>query len=106
MLVRLNTTYAGNGTFGALGKDSMPDKDGHATFVGYDAVVCLELYEPWVLGVYNSSIGLPTSIRIVEKSPTVRSDKSYSMRTERRLGDAITNPMIGRVLNSTGIHPA
>lgn len=106
MLVRLNTTYAVNGTFGVLGETSVPDKDGRATFVGYDAVVCLEFYEPWVLEVYNSTIGLPNSIRVVDKAATVRSDKSQSLRTERRLGDAINDPLIGRVLNSTGMHQA
>lgn len=106
MLVRLNTTYAVNGTFGILGNTSVPDKDGRATFVGYDAVVCLELYEPWVLEVYNSSIGLPNSIRVVDKAATVRSNQSNGLRTERRLGDAIGNPLIGRVLNSTGMYQA
>ena len=106
MLVRLNTTYAVNGTFGVLGNTSLPDKDGHATFVGYDAVICLELYEPWVLEVYNSSIGLPNSIRVIDKAATVRSDMSLVLRTEHRLGDAIDNPTISRVLTSAGMHQA
>lgn len=106
MLVRLNTTYALNGTFGVLGNTSVPDKDGHPTFIGYDAVVCLELYEPWVLDAYNSTIGSPNSIRVVEKAAMVTSDSFQSLRTERQLGDPVNDPLVGRVLNSTGMYQA
>jgi hypothetical protein len=99
ILVRLNTTYAPNGTFSTTGS-SIPDQNGTTTFIGYDAAVCLELYEPWILEVYNSSAGLPISMRIVDKSAVVTDAPNT---TEKLIGDRLMDPSVKRQLNSTGL---
>ena len=100
ILVRLNTSFAPNGTFGIKG-NSTPDKDGFATFIGYDAAVCLELYEPWVLEVFNSSVGFPISMRIVDKAAEIK-----DMNTEKISGKMISYPLVKRELNSTNMRAA
>ena len=35
--------------------------------VGYDAAVCLQKYEPWIVEAYNTSFAPPSLFRIVEK---------------------------------------
>ena len=104
ILVRLNTSYAPNGAFGLEGS-SIPDVNGTATFIGYDAAVCLELYEPWVLEVYNSSIGSPSSTRIVDKAAEIK-DMNTKRLKEKRLGKPVSNPLVKRVLNSTNMTAA
>ena len=101
ILVRLNNSYAPNGTFGVEGI-SVPDVNGTATFIGYDAAVCLELYEPWVLEVYNSSVGFPNSMRIVDKAAKIMDMNTEKMR-ENRLGEPISDPLVKRELNSTNM---
>ena len=105
ILVRLNTSYAPHGTFGIKGDYSMPDKDGVATFIGYDAAVCVELYEPWVLEVYNSSVGLPSSIRIVDKGAEIRDMNTVHLK-EKRSGKPVSDPLVKRALNSTNMRAA
>lgn len=104
ILVRLNTSYAPNGVFPVLSKDSVPDKDGNPTYIGYDACVCLELYEPWVLDVYNSTVGVPTSLRIVDAGAALR-DMSNAFLKERRKGPPLNDKdwdgPVGRALNSS-----
>lgn len=72
VLVRLNTTYAPNGIFPVLGAQNLPDATGEPTHIGYDAVVCLQLFEPWVVEVYNSTTG-PSTVRMVERGNAARS---------------------------------
>ncbi|KAF8811858.1 hypothetical protein BYT27DRAFT_7088513 [Phlegmacium glaucopus] len=104
VLVRLNTSFAPNGSFSVTGPDSIPDQNGTLTFIGYDAAVCLELYEPWILEVYNSSAGLPNSLRIVDKAAIVKDDVNSGVR-ETLIGDRLTDPAVKRQLNSTGSKP-
>jgi hypothetical protein len=104
ILVRLNTSFAPNGTFGIKG-DPLADKDGVATFIGYDAAVCLELYEPWVLEVYNSSVGFPSSMRIVDKNATIM-DMNTEKIKEKRSGKPVSDPLVKRALNSTSMTAA
>ena len=101
ILVRLNTSFAPDGTFGTKG-ESIPDVNGIATFIGYDAVVCLELYEPWVLEVYNSTVGFPSSMRIVDKAEEIN-DMNTEKLKEKRLGQPVSDPLVKRVLNSTNM---
>jgi hypothetical protein len=105
ILVRLNTSFAPNGTFGLKSDQSVPDKDGVATFIGYDAAVCLELYEPWVLEVYNSSVGFPSSMRIVDKAAEIK-DMNTEQLKEKRLGKPVSGPLVKRALNSTNMTAA
>ena len=102
ILVRLNNTYAPNGTFGVKG-NLVPGFNGaEPTFIGYDAAVCLELYEPWVLEVYNSSVGFPNTMRIVDKAAKIVDMNTEKMK-ENRLGKPISDPLVKRELNSTNM---
>lgn len=103
VLVRLNDTFAPNGTFGVKGS-SVPYPKGSNSSIGYDAAVCLELYEPWVLEVYNSSIATPISIRIIDKAAFI-SDMNTNFIKEELKGSEITDPLVQRTLNSTNMHP-
>ena len=105
ILVRLNTTFAPKGTFGTRSNHSIPNKDGFATFIGYDAAVCLELYEPWIVEVYNSSVGFPSSMRIVDKAAEIK-DMNTQQVKEKRLGKPVSDPLVKRALNSTNMKSA
>lgn len=65
-LVRLNSSYTPSGKFPVYGS-SVPDINGLETRIGYDVAVCMERYEPWIVETYNSSIGSPTTLGIVER---------------------------------------
>ncbi|KAF8954430.1 hypothetical protein BDZ97DRAFT_1865139 [Flammula alnicola] len=105
VLVRLNTSFAPHGSFGVVGNFSLPDKDGYLTFIGYDAAVCLELYEPWVLEVSNSSVGSPTSMRIVDKAASIK-DLNTQLIKEKIKGRPLDDPLTKRALNSTDLKAA
>ncbi|KAJ6543867.1 hypothetical protein B0H19DRAFT_1168706 [Mycena capillaripes] len=102
LLVRLNTTYTPNGKFLTHSDLSVPDISGQNTFIGLDAAVCLELYEPWVLETYNNSIGVPTTIRIVNKGNTIV-DVNTAEFKETNIGSPLTDPTLKRQLNSTNL---
>lgn len=94
IFVRLNTTFAPEGSFSRLGDVSIPDVNGAPTFIGFDAAVCLELYEPWVVELYNSSVAYPNSLRIV--------DKAAAMTTHQRAEKTLaTDPSVERQLLSS-----
>jgi hypothetical protein len=100
VLVRLNTSYTPAGKFSRLSNDSVPDKNGNPSFIGYDAAVCLQLFEPWILETYNSTTGLPSSIRLVESGAIVKDMNTQQLREKRR-GPALTDPNVSRQLNSS-----
>ncbi|KAJ7667582.1 hypothetical protein DFH06DRAFT_983175, partial [Mycena polygramma] len=102
LLVRLNTTYTPSGTFLTHSDVAVPDGSGQNTFIGLDAAVCLELYEPWVLETYNTSFGSPTTIRIVDKGDTVV-DVNTTQFEEVNVGPRLTDPALKRQLNSTNL---
>ena len=58
-LVRLNTSYTPNGKFPVYSNTTIVDASGFNSRIGYDAVVCVELYEPYVMETYNSSLSVP-----------------------------------------------
>ena len=94
VLIRLNNTFASSANFPIWSADPIEDASGF-TQVGYDAVVCLEMYEPWIVQIYNSSLGVPTTIAIVGKSAT----------TDFETDDGNTGPHLDsytRALNSAG----
>ena len=94
VLIRLNNTFASSANFPIWSADPIEDASGF-TQIGYDAVVCLEMYEPWIVQIYNSSLGVPTTIAIVGKSAT----------TDFETDDGNTGPHLDsytRALNSTG----
>lgn len=102
VLVRLNTSYTPNGTFSRKSDQSIPDAQGNPTWIGYDAAVCVELFEPWVVEVYNGTTGLPTTLRIVEPGNVVRS-KDTPDSEEKLVGLplSMTNSDAHQKLNSS-----
>lgn len=101
VLVRLNSSFTPEGKFLRLSGMSEPDENGTATYVGYDAAVCLELFEPWVLETYNSSLGFLTTQRIVDKLPWLEGMNA----AEINIGATIIDPAVSRKLNSTRLTP-
>lgn len=102
VVVRLNTTYTPSGKFSRYSDQSVPDVAGDPTYIGYDAAVCLELFEPWILETYNTTVGLPSSLRIVDKTNEVR-DQNTQRLTEHNYGAPLMDANVKRQLNSTGL---
>ncbi|KAK0237149.1 hypothetical protein EDD85DRAFT_599337 [Armillaria nabsnona] len=99
VLVRLNTTYSRDGTFATYSDEYVLDENGTETRIGYDAAVCLELYEPYVVETYNSTTGMPSSTGIISKNEKIVN----SSPVEKRTGNAVTGSNVKRQLNSTGL---
>ena len=94
VLIRLNSSYAGpNANLPVWNADPIDGASGVS--IGYDAAVCLEMYEPWIVQIYNSSLGVSTTMAIVGKSATTDFETDYGNRGPHL--DSYT-----RVLNSTG----
>ena len=90
VLVRLDNINAPNATFPVWGAGP----GGPTSRIGYDAAVCVEMCEPWIVQIYNSSLGVPTTMTIVNKSAT----------TDFETDDGNRGPHLDsytRVLNST-----
>ncbi|KAJ8469557.1 hypothetical protein ONZ45_g16854 [Pleurotus djamor] len=98
LLVRLNTRFTPNGTFPLTQNVTV---EGQPTAMGYDGAICLELFEPWVMEVYNATSGLPSTTRIV--SPGTELVTEFSVR-ERLLGSK--SNLGRRHLNSTQLRNA
>ena len=64
VLIRLNTSSTPSGRFPVYSNRTLPD--GWA-MIGYDAAVCVQRYESWVVETYNASIASPSILRIVGK---------------------------------------
>lgn len=58
VLIRLDTFYTPSGRFPVYSRRSSR---------GYDAAVCVQKYEPWIIETYNTSLTSPSALRIVEK---------------------------------------
>ncbi|KAJ7047805.1 hypothetical protein C8F04DRAFT_1060170 [Mycena alexandri] len=102
LLVRLNTTNTPNGTFLTHSDIPVPDIAGQNTFIGYDAAVCLELYEPWVVETYNNSFGAPITMRIVNKGNTIVNSNTTQFK-EINIARPLTDPTLTRQLNSSNL---
>ena len=100
MLVRLNTTYAPNGVF-AHYSASVPDVNGSDTFIGMDAAVCVELFEPYVLETYNATVGLPSTLGIVGRNASILTPEGS---LEHLKGNRLTDANVKTRLNSTGLN--
>jgi len=96
VLVRVDKQYAPNSKFSAS-LEFQSDQASTVNFidVGFDAVICTETYEPWIVQIYNSSLGVPTTMAIVGKSATTDFETDYGDRGPYL--DSYT-----RTLNSTG----
>ena len=95
VLVRLNNSYTHTASFPVYGPDAIVDASGFNSSIGYDAVVCVEMYEPWIVEIYNSSLGVPTTMRIISKSASTDFETDYGNRGPYLDSDT-------RTLNSTG----
>ena len=95
LLVRLNNSYAPNANFPVWSADPIEDASGSSTRIGYDAAICVKMYEPWIVQIYNSSLGVPTTMTIVSKSASTDFETDDGNRGPRL--DSYT-----RALNSTG----
>lgn len=100
VLVRLNTAFTPQGQFPVLGNDTISNADGTESRIGYDAALCLELFEPWIVETYNSSTGITTSTRIINKASTT----TDSLSGESNIGTTISG--VKRQLNSSALWPA
>ncbi|KAK0189510.1 hypothetical protein F5146DRAFT_628992 [Armillaria mellea] len=104
VLVRLNTTYALNGTFAAYSDEYVLNENGRETRIGYDAAVCLELYDPYIVETYNSTTGVPSSTGIISQSKEITDSSSVQgAPEEKRTGNPLMGSNVKRQLNSTGL---
>jgi len=65
VLVQLDTSLAPSGRFPAYQNVSSPDEK--EIRVGYDAAVCVQKYEPWIVEAYNTSTGSSFALGVVGK---------------------------------------
>ncbi|KAG6915381.1 hypothetical protein DXG01_011753 [Tephrocybe rancida] len=102
VLVRLNTSYTPNGSYARKSDQTVPDAQGNPTWIGYDAAICVELFEPWIVEVYNSTTGQPSTMRIVGPGNEVHSTDSPELE-EKIIGlpVSVTDPDTNRQLNSS-----
>ena len=61
VLVRINTHFTTKGTFPVYASNQYGEK------IGYDAAICVQKCEPWIIETYNTSFASPSILRIVEK---------------------------------------
>jgi hypothetical protein len=101
VLIRLNTTFAPQGSFPILGEPIL-DQNGTATYIGYDAAVCIEVFDPWIVEVYNGTAGSPTTLGIVEEKNIVENFNTGNTK-EKREGPEISDPNVRRELTSKRI---
>ncbi|KAL0571126.1 hypothetical protein V5O48_010834 [Marasmius crinis-equi] len=108
LLVRINDAFAPQGKFQRKSEQTVPTEirnngvpETVQARIGYDAAVCVQLYEPYVVEVYNSSFGLPNTMRIVSKGGHLTDDIVDGQVVTVRKGDSITDTSVNRELNST-----
>jgi len=65
VFVQLNTSLTPSGRFPAYWTESLPK--GVEVRLGYDAAVCLQKFEPWIIEAYNTSTGSSFALGIVGK---------------------------------------
>ena len=100
LLVRFNKNSATSGRFPVEFNLTWPGKYGLTTRMGYDAVVCVQKYEPWIVEAYNTSTSSPSALRIVGAG-----NGSISLSPDGKIRRApITDTT--RYLNATGKYPA
>lgn len=65
VVIRLNTSLTPSGRFPAYWNESLPGRG--EVRLGFDAAVCVQKYEPWVIEAYNTSTGSSFASRLVGK---------------------------------------
>ena len=94
-VIRLNTSLTPSGRFPVYWNESLR-RFGQVR-LGFDAVVCVQKYEPWIIEAYNTSTGSSFASRIVEKQSNLDSTSLSPSGTIR--GAQVENT---RYLNTTG----
>ena len=61
VLIRISIGWAPNSSFPVYSKGARGYE------VGYDAAVCVQKYEPWIIEAYNAPFAPPSILGIVEK---------------------------------------
>jgi len=86
ILLRFDTRHTPSGHFPVHSE---------VTGYGFDAAVCVQKYEPWVIETYNTSTASPSALRVIEKG-----DGGTSLFPSGNIhGTRISNT---RYLNTTG----
>jgi len=92
VLIKLNTSYTPSGRFPVYSEDPHNLTQYR---LGYDAAICVQRYEPWIIEAYNTSTGSSSALRVVGKG-----NSSASLLPGGNLqGDPIANTWY---LNTTG----
>jgi len=63
VLVRFDTSFTRSGRFPVRANKTIPN--GVVSNIGFDAAVCVQKYEPWIVEAYNTSTGSVSALRIV-----------------------------------------
>ena len=93
VFIQLDTNFTPSGRFPAYWNESLPGRG--EIRVGYDAAVCVQKYEPWVIEAYNTSTGSSFVLGVIGKG-----DGSTSLSPSGDVrGARIANT---RYLNATG----
>jgi hypothetical protein len=86
-LIRLDTTFAPQGDFPVYAHNVRdPYKNHTIAQIGYDAVVCIERYEPWIVETYVTKNG-PKTTELVDRKGSLNYQNApgTSNRTAERL---------------------
>ena len=70
VLIRYRADFVTNGTFPVYSNNT------RGWEIGYDAAVCVQKYEPWIIEAYNASFASPSILQIVEKENSSTSSPS------------------------------
>jgi len=96
VLVRFDTSFTPSGRFPVHFNWTWPGESGLVTRMGYDAAVCVQKYEPWVMETYNTSTRSASALGIVGEG-----NGSTSLSPDGKIrGAPITDTT--RNLNATG----
>ena len=98
VVIRLDTSSAPSGRFPVFLNQTLPNSDWIMNVIGYDAAVCVQKYEPWIVETYNTSIGSPPYAFGIVKN------ENSGTSLSRIRGPSIVGST--RYLNTTGKDPA
>ena len=99
VLVRLSTVAAPSGRFPVHFNLTVSKNPFGIAEMGYDAAVCVQKYEPWIIGAYNTSIAPPSALGIVERGGS----STWSLPSVHIQGAPVEGT---RHLNATGKYTA
>ncbi|RXW16602.1 hypothetical protein EST38_g9252 [Candolleomyces aberdarensis] len=109
-LVRLNTSYALLGNFSQTSASSPPGPTGTTASIGYDAAVCVLLYEPWVVEAHSGggpsgSPPIPVSTALVGPG-TAPVDQNTFVQKERIVGQLLGGDTDRKIEAGTSLRSA